>query len=151
TAAKSPASDTERAPNGESSQDGEDEPQPQSNPPFSPADLLGLHHGSKNGRNVGMGIPLTGTSWLNRPYYFGGDLGTVWITRPVKVGLTTDTDMFGGIFAGCDWDYYWGTELDLNRATPELKNERNRDGPRGDTMTEFTTSILYYPWGDAVF
>jgi hypothetical protein len=118
---------------------------------FSKLNVLGLRHSSTSGRNVGMGIPLTGTSWLNRPYYVGGDLGTVWITNPVKVGLTTDTDMFGGVFAGCDWDYYWGTELALNRATPELKNERDRDAKRGDTMTEFTTSMMYYPWGDAVF
>jgi len=135
------------------SRSSEDEPPPSTpgNSFFSKLNVLGLRHSSTSGRNVGMGIPLTGTSWLNRPYYFGGDLGTVWINNPVKLGLTTDTDMFGGVFAGCDWDYYWGTELDLNRATPELKNEQNRDAKRGDTMTEFTTSMMYYPWGDAVF
>ena len=98
-----------------------------------------------------MGIPLTGTSWLNRPYYLGGEIGTVWLTRPINSDLTNDIDMFGGIFAGCDWDYYWGTELAVNRATPEIINEKARDAKRGDTLMEETVSLMYYPWGDSLF
>ncbi len=124
-------------------------PQPEPESYFSNLKWLGLRHSSNSGRNVGMGIPLVGTSWLNRPYYFGGDLGTVWLTRPVADNLTTDVDMFGGVFGGCDWDYYWGTELAVNRATPEIVNQRAPDAERGDRLMEFTTSLMYYPWGDA--
>jgi outer membrane protein with beta-barrel domain len=124
---------------------------PESNSYFSKLKWLGLRHSSTDGRNAGMGIPLTGTSWLNRPYYLGGDIGTVWLTRPINSNLTTDVDTFGGIFAGCDWDYYWGTELAINRATPEIVNEQSRDSPRGDRMMQQTISLMYYPWGDALF
>jgi hypothetical protein len=127
------------------------EAMPESDSYFSKLSWLGLHHSSTNGRNVGMGIPLTGTSWLNRPYYLGGEIGTVWLTRPINSDLTTDIDMFGGIFAGCDWDYYWGTELAINRATPEIINEKARDAKRGDRLMEETVSLMYYPWGDSLF
>jgi hypothetical protein len=118
---------------------------------FSKLKWLGLRHSSTSGRNAGLGIPLVGTSWLNRSYYFGADIGTVWLTRPITNGLTTDIDTFGGIFGGCDWDYYWGTELSVNRATPEIINKNARDADRGDRLMEFTTSLMYYPWGDSVF
>lgn len=119
--------------------------------PFPMLKWLGLRHSSTCGRNVGLGVPLVGTSWLNRPYYFGGDIGTVWLTRPVNDHMTDDTDMFGGIFGGCDWDYYWGTELAVHRATPELINEQARDADRGDRFMEWTACMMYYPWGDALF
>jgi hypothetical protein len=127
------------------------EEMPESDSYFSGLKWLGLHHSSTNGRNVGMGIPLTGTSWLNRPYYLGGDIGTVWLTRPINNDLTNDIDVFGGIFGGCDWDYYWGTELAVNRATPEIINEKARDAKRGDRLMEETVSLMYYPWGDSLF
>jgi hypothetical protein len=126
-------------------------PMPESDSYFSKLKWLGLRHSSVNGRNAGMGIPLTGTSWLNRPYYLGGDIGTVWLTRPINSDLTNDIDMFGGVFAGCDWDYYWGTELAINRATPEIINETARDAKRGDALMEETVSLMYYPWGDSLF
>jgi hypothetical protein len=122
-----------------------------SDSPFSKLRWLGLRHSSTHGRSAGLGIPLTGTSWLNRPYYVGADIGTVWLTRPVKDDFTDDTDMFGGIFGGCDWDHYWGTELAVHRATPEIINENDRDADRGDRLMEWTASLMYYPWGDAVF
>jgi hypothetical protein len=112
---------------------------------------LGLRHSSTCGRNAGLGIPLVGTSWLNRPYYVGADIGTVWLTRPVNDRMTEDVDMFGDVFGGCDWDYYWGTELAVHRATPELINERARDADRGDRLMEWTASLMYYPWGDSMF
>ena len=106
---------------------------PESDSYFSKLKWLGLRHSSYSGRNAGMGIPLTGTSWLNRPYYLGGDIGTVWLTRPINSDLTNDIDMFGGVFAGCDWDYYWGTELSINRATPEIINETRPATPNAAT------------------
>jgi Outer membrane protein beta-barrel domain len=124
---------------------------PESDSYFSALKWLGLRHSSFSGRNAGMGIPLTGTSWLNRPYYFGGDIGTMWLTRPINSSLTTDVDTFGGVFAGCDCDYYWGAELSINRATPEIINENVPHAPRGDRLMEETFSLMYYPWGDSLF
>lgn len=129
----------------------DEEPPCPGDPYFSKFKWLGLKHSSSDGRNVGVGVPLVGTSWLNRPYYLGVDLGTVWVTKAVTEDITRDIDMFGGIYGGCDWDYYWGTELSLQRATPELINEDDRDANRGDRMMLWTASMLYYPWGDAMF
>ncbi|HEX3599134.1 MAG TPA: hypothetical protein VHU84_03270 [Lacipirellulaceae bacterium] len=112
---------------------------------------LGLRHSSADGRNAGMGVPLVGTSWMNRPYYFGVDLGTVWVLDRVQSDVTRDVDMYGGIFAGCDWDYYWGSELDIQRATPELINEKVPDASRGDRMMIWSANMMYYPWGDSLY
>jgi hypothetical protein len=112
---------------------------------------FGLHHSSTNGRNVGWGTPLTGTSWLNRPYYVGGELGTMWLTQPVNNHISTDTDFFGGIFTGCDFDHYWGTELSVHRATPELINENSPGTSRGDRLMIWSASLMYYPWGDSLY
>jgi len=118
---------------------------------FSRMKWLGLRHSSADGRNAGLGVPLVGTSWLNRPYYIGADLGAIWITDGVTENISRDLDFYGGIFAGYDWDYYWGSELAVHRATPELKNEVARDARRGDRMLLWTASMLYYPWGDSMY
>ncbi len=130
-----------------------EEPPPQTETEsfFSRLKWLGLRHYSADGRNAGMGIPLVGTSWLNRPYYFGVDLGTVWEMDRVQSDVSRDTDMYGGIYGGWDWDYYWGTELSIQRATPELINEHVPNAPRGDRMMIYTASMMYYPWGDSYF
>jgi hypothetical protein len=112
---------------------------------------LGLRHSSTHGRHIGHGRPLTGTSWRNRPYYVGGDIGTLWITDSVEDNITGDVDLFGGIFAGYDWDHYWGSEFAIHRATPELINKDVRDADRGDRLMIWSASMMYYPWGDTVF
>ena len=112
---------------------------------------LGLRHSHTHGRNIGVGAPLVGTSWLNRPYYVGGQLGNLWLTQEVEPSVSDDVDLFGGIFFGCDWDYYWGTELALNRATPELINSSAPDAERGDRLLMWSANAMYYPWGDSRF
>jgi hypothetical protein len=118
---------------------------------FSKLSWLGLRHSSVNGRNAGMGVPLVGTSWLNRPYYIGADLGTIWITHPPLHDLSGDSDIYGGVYAGCDLDYYWGAELAVQRATPELVNGRAHNAARGDRMMLWTANLMYYPWGDSLY
>ena len=117
---------------------------------FSKMRWFGLRHSSYSGRNAGMGVPLVGTSWLNRPYYIGADIGTVSITKPIQEGITRDTDTYGGLYAGYDCDYYWGTEVSWQRATPELINENARDATRGDRRVYWAANVLYYPWGDSL-
>jgi hypothetical protein len=118
---------------------------------FSKLSRLGLHHSSVNGRNVGIGVPLVGTSWANRPYYVGFDYSTLWVTQPPIDNVRTDTDLYGGLFAGCELDHYWGVELAVHRATPELVNSQNPSVVRGDRMMVWTANLMYYPWGDSWF
>jgi len=118
---------------------------------FSRLGWLGLHHSSINGRNVEMGVPFVGTSWLNRPYYVGVDYATLWITQPPLDNVSNDVDLYGGLYAGCELDYYWGAELSVQRATPELVNSQSPSAARGDRMMMWTANLMYYPWGDAWF
>jgi hypothetical protein len=111
--------------------------------------LLGLRHSHTHGRHIGRGGPLVTTSWLNRPYYVGAELGTIWLTRPVYDDVTRDVDAFGGVFLGWDRDPYWGAELRFDWATPELTNREARDADRTDSLFMWNYSLLYYPWGDA--
>jgi len=112
---------------------------------------LGFRHSYTHGRNVGWGGPLVGTSWLNRPYYIGAQLGPIWMTHSVANSISTDTDLVGGLFVGCDWDYYWGNEVQINYATPELINGNAPDAERGDRLMNLNYNAMYYPWGDATF
>ena len=111
---------------------------------------LHLRHSYTHGRNVGVGWPLVGTSWLNRPYYVGGEFGTIWITRAQEDSVTRDVDTFGGIFVGWDWDHYWGSELRFGHATPELVNANALDAERNDVLFTWNYNAMYYPWGDAM-
>jgi hypothetical protein len=113
-------------------------------------DWLGLRHSYSHGRNVGVGWPLTGTSWLNRPYYVGGEIGVLWITRAPDDSVTRDTDFYGGILFGWDWDYYWGAELRFNRATPEFFNHVAPEANRRDGLFQWSYNQMYYPWGDSM-
>jgi hypothetical protein len=81
----------------------------------------------------------------------GADLGPVWVTHPPQDNITDDVDLLGGLYAGYECDYYWGAELAVQRATPELFNEDDRDAERGDRRMYWTASMLYYPWGDSMF
>jgi hypothetical protein len=98
---------------------------------------------------VGLGGPLVGTSWLNRPYYVGGDLGTMWITQSPFDSVSRDVDMIGGVFLGCDWDHYWGNELAFRWSTPELANASATIVNRTDSLFLWNYSLMYYPLGDA--
>jgi len=110
---------------------------------------FGLRHSSTHGRHVGRGEPFTGTSWLNRPYYAGGQIGPMWFTQSIDENVSTDIDTFGGVFVGWDTDHFWGHEFHLDWATPELRNEQAPDANRTDSLFAWNYSCLYYPWGDA--
>lgn len=118
---------------------------------YSAMSWLNLRHSHTHGRNVGLGGPMVGTSWLNRPYYVGGELGNIWMTRSIEPSVSDDVDAFGGVFLGCDWDHYWGSELSLHWATPELVNSAAPDAEHGDSLTLWSANLMYYPWGDSCF
>jgi hypothetical protein len=116
---------------------------------FPCIEWLGLRQSQTHGRNVGVGWPMIGTSWRNRPFYWGGEYGTIWITRALQDSICRDIDTFGGVFIGWDWDHYWGTEFKLNRATPELINADAPNAQRNDVLFMWSWSTMYYPWGDS--
>jgi hypothetical protein len=110
---------------------------------------FGLRHSSTHGRSIGHGNPRVSTSWMNRPFYIGGELGTLWLNDPIDENISRDIDAFGGVFLGCDFDHYWGFELRFDWATPELKNSEEPDADRSDSLFTWNYGFLYYPWGDS--
>jgi hypothetical protein len=125
--------------------------EPPAPPPgyWSSMGWLGVRHSHTHGRSVGLGGPLLGTSWLNRPFYLGVDVGPLWMTGSVEDSVGTDIDLFGGVFLGCDWDHYWGNELAFHWATPELINSNALDANRTDSLFIWSYNVMYYPWGDS--
>jgi hypothetical protein len=112
---------------------------------------LGLRHSSSDGRNVGLGGPLVSTSWLNRPCYTGAQIGQIWIMRSVEDSVSRDTDVFGGFYFGHDWDFYWGSEIRFDWATPELINGDAPSADRADSLFAWSLNLMYYPLGDSTF
>lgn len=112
---------------------------------------LGFRHSYTHGRNVGWGLPLVGTSWLNRPYYVGVSLGQLWTTNRVTSTVPGDYDVIGSVYFGCDWDYYWGSEFQYAYSTPELHNTVATDSAVTNRLSTWNFSCLYYPWGDSKF
>jgi hypothetical protein len=133
---------------------GESQPAPFGEPPAPPGywsgmGWLGLRHSHTHSRNVGLGGPLVGTSWLNRPFYVGVDIGQLWMMQSVEDSVSNDIDLFGGVFVGCDWDHYWGNELAFHWATPELINSQAPSANRTDSLFIWSYNVMYYPWGDS--
>jgi hypothetical protein len=54
---------------------------------------FGLRHSSTHGRHVEHGEPLVGTSWRNRPFYVGGEIGPMWFTQPLDDNVSRDIDI----------------------------------------------------------
>lgn len=100
-------------------------------------------------RHIGLGEPLEGTSWLNRPAYVGAFLGESFGSTLVAGEIDVRPSAFGGLWLGYDLNHYWGSEirLGLNYA----KVQYVPDGRLSDNSRNALADInlLYYPWGDS--
>lgn len=96
-----------------------------------------------HGRATGLGQPLRGTSWLNRPYEVSLDFGAFLMTGNAANGVSGAHDHFAAVTAGWDWDHYWGAQARLGWSTPNL------GGGEPDNMFLTDVSLIYYPWGDS--
>jgi hypothetical protein len=99
-------------------------------------------------RHFGLGDPLTGTSWRNRPLYVslfaGGLIGDELQTGVVEQGGGA---IVGGRFGG-DFDHYWGVETRLAFADLHV-NYPGNFGSGKSSNSYFDASLLHYPWGDS--
>ncbi|MGL4512744.1 MAG: outer membrane beta-barrel protein [Lacipirellulaceae bacterium] len=109
-----------------------------------------LRHSSTHGRAMGFGMPLRGTSWLNRPYDVAVEFGSfVMLTDPAD-GVEHGNDLFGAASIGWDWDHYWGSQMRIGWSTPELTAEGvSTATDASDNLFLYDASLLYYPWGDS--
>ncbi len=100
-------------------------------------------------RHMGFGEPLRGTSWLNRPYYVGGFVGT-WMGASLIGGqVDQGTGFFSGFWLGTDLNHYWGGEL--RTSLFYVNTSFAAKGLRGVESRNLVgdANLLYYPWGDS--
>jgi hypothetical protein len=99
-------------------------------------------------RHIGIGQPLIGTSWRNRPLYFG-TFGGIMQDDLIRDQIYQNDTTFVGARLGYDFDHFWGLEArwafaraDLadGNGTPFFPASRNNYGD---------LSLIYYPLGDA--
>jgi len=101
-------------------------------------------------RHVGLGNPLIGTSWRNRPWHIGWLFGGMFGDNLIRRRLSQDEDIFGGYRFGWDFDHYWGTELRFAFANLDLTDLQTASNDHGTSRDHFwDVHLLYYPWGDA--
>jgi hypothetical protein len=100
------------------------------------------------GRHIGLGQPLEGTSWLNRPYQVGWLWGAIDSDWLIAERVRQHSGMLGGYRIGWDLDHYWGTEARFAFSYMDLSdNQGNPLGTSEDYLGD--VHLLYYPWGDA--
>jgi len=99
-------------------------------------------------RHIGLGQPLIGTSWRNRPLYAGTFVGGILLGE-LQDNVEPNDTAFLGLRLGWDYDHYWGLEGRWAFARPELY------GPGGAPLDDpgrgyfADVSLVYYPLGDA--
>jgi hypothetical protein len=108
-----------------------------------------FRHSSIDGRATGRGFPLRGTSWLNRPYSIGFDVGAFVMTSEVSSNGNRNNDVLGAMTVGYDWDHFWGAQARWVWTSPELTTDIvSTDDPSNDLFI-YDLSLMYYPWGDS--
>lgn len=100
-------------------------------------------------RHTGWGDPLTGTSWLNRPWSVGLFVGGMLADDPVADHVVADSAPIVGLRLGHDFDHYWGWEVRYAYSRVETFNAAG--APIAEPCREYfvDVALLHYPWGDS--
>lgn len=100
-------------------------------------------------RHTGWGDPLTGTSWLNRPWYVGVFVGGMLADDFVGGAVEADSAPIVGMRIGHDFDHYWGWEV--RYAYSRVETFTGAGVPIAEPGREYfvDVALLHYPWGDS--
>lgn len=100
-------------------------------------------------RHTGWGDPLTGTSWLNRPWYVGAFVGGMLADDLVSGHVEADSAPILGLRLGNDFDHYWGWEM--RYAYSRVETFTRAGVPIVEPGREYfvDVALLHYPWGDS--
>jgi hypothetical protein len=100
-------------------------------------------------RHIGLGQPLIGTSWRNRPWFFGTFVGGVLMDDLISNRVYQNDTPLVGLRLGYDFDHFWGMEFRWAFANPELTN--GAGVPLADPSRDYfaDVSLAYFPFGDA--
>ena len=119
--------------------------------PFDWFRHFGFRHSSTHGRNIGKGLPLKGTSWLNRPFHVDWFLGPLLGDDLITDRVSQTNVLVGGLRLGGDFDHYWGAEWRVGWANPDA-DFASPQAEAGDVSYVVSdVNLLYYPWGDSRF
>jgi len=110
---------------------------------------FGFRNSRTHPRWSGSGSPLTGTSWLNRPYEIGIDTGAFIMTKGVSSNNRRNNDLMLATHVGWDWEHYWGTQFRIAYTTPELSSSVGDAQRHSNSLLMYDVTMLYYPWGDS--
>ena len=129
-------------------------PTAQNSPKAAPTRLKRLwpfHHSDPNDANryVGWGSPLQGTSWRNRPFHLGWDVGLLSGDELIAGHVDQGQRVMGAYRLGWDFDHYWGTEFRFAFAYLDLIDAQDPPAIRDARHLTWDGNLLYYPWGDA--
>lgn len=115
--------------------------------PFDYLRHWGLHHSSTEGRFLHKNVPMTYSSWLNRPYHLDGFVGPLLSDDPSEGSVSQSNDMLVGLRLGWDFDYYWGLQWRVAWADVDILQAGQTESTSG-TYFVGDLNLLYYPWGD---
>ncbi len=114
---------------------------------------LAIRHNDPNdpARHVGLGHPLVGTSWRNRPFHVGWLFGEMFGDQLIDDRISQGRNSFGGYRLGWDFDHYWGTEVRFGFSYLDLSDTPPLEGVTDRTSRNhfWDVNLMYYPWGDA--
>lgn len=108
-------------------------------------------HGDPNDpyRHAHKGQPLIGTSWRNRPFYFGAFLGGILMDDLIAERVEANNSFFIGGRLGWDFDHYWGLEGRYAFSRPQLTDGEGENVNDPARCYFIDLSVAYYPWGDS--
>ncbi len=119
------------------------------------ADLVHSHPDDPM-RHIGLGQPLVGTSWRNRPFHVDAFAGTLLLQNLVSGEIEQSGAFFDGIRLGYDFDHYWGSEIRLGFAEGRLSYVEDEEAEGENRLTSGKSqvvlldySVQFYPWGDS--
>lgn len=100
-------------------------------------------------RHVGIGQPLIGTSWRNRPLFFGTFVGGIMMDDLLPNRIYQNDTTFVGARLGFDFDHYWGIEGRWAFARPDLEDSLGAPLFPASRDNFGDVSLVVYPLGDA--
>jgi hypothetical protein len=100
-------------------------------------------------RHIGLGQPLIGTSWRNRPWFAGAFIGGVMLDDLASNQIYQNDTSFVGLRLGYDFDHFFGIEGRWAFARPDLATGQGEEIRPASRDYFADLSLAYYPFGDA--